>query len=86
MPGFTPTKRRVRFAGIVSRRRESAAVEGITGGDRLRRRGLFAGEPDVVVVEMVDEERERVMRVPDDGRIVPVETDSEILASFLWRL
>lgn len=26
MPGFTPTRRRIRFAGIVSRRRDSEAV------------------------------------------------------------
>lgn len=31
-PGFTPTRRRIRFGGIVSRRRESLAVGSAIGG------------------------------------------------------
>lgn len=79
MPGFTPTKRSIRFVGIVSRRRESAGVEWCAGGDRLRWRAFFAGDVVVDVVEIIDEERERVMRVADDDGWGVVESDSEVL-------
>jgi hypothetical protein len=60
MPGFTPTRRRVRFAGMVSRRRESAAVGVCVGGDFRWRGDLFG--VDVGDWGREDEERERVMR------------------------
>lgn len=87
VPGFTPTRRRVRFAGIVSRRRESAAVEGVDGGEGLRRRAFFVGDV-FITVDVVEEERERVVRVVDGGwvMLVVVERDSEMLVSVLWRL
>lgn len=87
VPGFTPTRRSVRFAGIVSRRSESAAVEGIEGGEFLRRRGFFAGDV-FITVEVVEEERERVVQVVDGGwvMLVVVERASEMLGSVLCRL
>jgi hypothetical protein len=72
MPGFTPTRRRVRFGGTVSRRRQMEDVAGVEG---CRRRDLerevSSGVVDGVrgelgvdgASEVVEEaERERVMR------------------------
>lgn len=58
MPGFTPTRRRIRFAGIVSRRRDSEAV-GPRGVGVLRLR-LFGEE---VGVDRVRGGREIVVEV-----------------------
>jgi hypothetical protein len=67
MPGFTPTRRRVRFDGMVSRRRESAGVRSRVGGGFWRREDFF-GEA-VGDRGMEDEERERMMR---DGWVMLV--------------
>ena len=67
IPGFTPTSRRIRFGGIVSRRRESVAEGPAIGGVggilgvvvlRLRLFGLWRGGiGDGGVAVMVDCER-----------------------------
>lgn len=60
MPGFTPTRRRIRFGGIVSRRRDSEAVGVWVGrGLRFRRVGVDVGDG---VIE-AERERERVTRI-----------------------
>lgn len=72
---------------MVSRRRESAAVEAVDGGELLRRRCFFAGDV-FITVEVVEEERERVVRVVDGGwvMLVAFERASEMLGSVLCRL
>jgi hypothetical protein len=59
MPGFTPTRRRIRFSGIVSRRADSVAVGpvgGVVGWEMFR---LRLGGDSV----RFDEDRDRVILV-----------------------
>lgn len=71
IPGFTPTRRRVRLGGMVSVRRESdAEVVGGVGG--LRGRGEEVLVVVLVGVEVEERDRERVIRVDvvDVGGVV----------------
>ena len=71
IPGFTPTRRRVRLGGMVSVRRESdAEVVGGVGG--LRGRGEEVLVVVLVGVEVEERDRERVIRVVADIDVVDV--------------
>lgn len=77
MPGLTPTRRRIRFSGIVSRRRDSFSVD-----DRAVRclRAFRAGPVFRVGGdnEEEDEVRERVRRGGTIGESVRLEDSDEV--------